>query len=67
MKKNWKDIVAHSIVAIVMLCIIGVIGYAFYMGGWQAFIVFLGVFGALIGALGLFFVIVWAFSRVLDD
>jgi phosphoglycerol transferase MdoB-like AlkP superfamily enzyme len=62
--KNWKDIVARLIVFTVITCIISVIGYALYMGGVQAFIMFVSIFSIVIGGLGIMFVIIWAFDHV---
>lgn len=62
--KNWKDIVARLIVFTVITCLISVIGYALYMGGVQAFIMFVSIFGTVIGGLGIMFVIIWAFDHV---
>ena len=73
MNNKWKDILAYTIVTIVIFCIIGVITYAVYciigvityavyMGGMATFLTFIGV----LGAIGIGILVIWAFNRVFN-
>jgi len=67
MKKDWKDILAYTIVTLVTICLVGVIGYALYLGGAQAFIMFISIFGIVVGGVFILLLIRWAFSRVFNS
>lgn len=60
----WKKSLAYLIVSYVITSTVGLLGYAFYMGGWKAFFMFVGAFVGLFGAIGLAFLIIWAFWYV---
>jgi hypothetical protein len=59
-----KNLIAKFIVFIIISSIIGMLGYAFYMGGWEAFLMFCTALGIIVIATGLGILVIWAFRRV---
>ena len=61
---NTKDLMAKLIVFITAGGIVGSLGYAFFMGGWKAFLVFIMALGIVVVGIGFGVLIIWAFRRV---
>ena len=61
---KMKNLIARLIVFIVIGGWIGTLGYAFYMGGWKAISMFLGIFGGLVTVIVIVVLLIWAFRRV---
>ncbi len=62
-----KKLLAWLILIIAGSILLGILGYALYGGGWLALMMGLGAFVAIVGILGFFWAIFWAFEYIKEN
>ena len=66
-KTKLKTLLAYLVIIIVLGGCVGGIVTGIYLGGWQAFYIFLGAVASLASAIGIVFAVIWAIEYITDN